>query len=64
MSSVTTVLRYWVSGEESRPGRTNFWNHHFLAGKTRASRFCWESSKVGFVIVLSTGIFTGLTRII
>ncbi|HCY87756.1 MAG TPA: hypothetical protein DHV36_21655 [Desulfobacteraceae bacterium] len=64
MSTVTTLIRYWVAGEDSRPGRQDFWNHQFLAGKTRAGRFCWEASKVGFILCLSTGIFTGLTRII
>lgn len=64
MTNIATVLRYWVSPEESRPGRQDYWNHTFLAGKSRSRRFCWEASKVGFILVLSANIVAGLTRVL
>lgn len=64
MSSVMTLVRYWVAGEESRPGRQDYWNHTYLPGKRRMSRFFLEMSKVVFVLALAANAAAGLTRIL
>ena len=64
MSAVMTLVRYWVAGEESRPGRQDYWNHTFLPGKSRLGRFFLETSKVIFIIVLAANIAAGFSRIL
>lgn len=62
MTSVMNLLRYWISPEDSRPGRQEHW-HMVLAEKNRANRLLWESSKVAFILVLSANIAAGLSHI-
>lgn len=64
MSSVMTLVRYWVAGEESRPGRQDYWNHIYLEGKTRGGRLFLKMSKVVFILSLSANIAAGLSRIL
>lgn len=64
MSSVMTLVRYWVAGEDSRPGRQDYWNHTYLPGKSRQVRFLLETSKVVFVIALAANVAAGLSRIL
>jgi len=50
------VIRYLISAEESRPGRKDYWNSVFLAGKTQFNRTCLEISKVLFLMTLSISV--------
>lgn len=57
------VIRYLVSAEESRIGRTDYWNSVFLADKTPFNRTCLEISKVFFVMILSTCMMMVLSQL-
>lgn len=57
------VIRYLVSAEESRIGRTDYWNSVFLAGMTPVNRTCLEISKVLFLTTLPICIMIALTRL-
>lgn len=47
-----TVL-YLLSGEESRLGMQDYWNHVFLPGKVPSKRKLMEIVKALWVIILS-----------
>jgi hypothetical protein len=51
-----------ISGEESRPGRKDYWNSVFLAGKTPMNRISLELFKVFFIMSLVTSIMMGVSR--
>lgn len=46
------IFRYLISTEESRIGRTDYWNSVFLAGKTPFNKHCLELAKVSFLMSL------------
>ena len=64
MNTLLTLLRYWVSGEDSRLGRQDEWNHGVLMKKSPRVRFCWELSKAVFVLVLSFYLCLGLIHLL
>jgi len=64
MNSLTNLARYWVSGEDSRPGRQTNWIQSYLSGKGKKTRFVLELSKVVFVLALSANIVAGMTRVL
>jgi len=57
------VIRYLVSAEESRIGRTDYWNSVFLAGKTPFNRACLGILKVSFLMTLSICMMMALSWI-
>ncbi|MCG8686489.1 MAG: hypothetical protein MI892_16540 [Desulfobacterales bacterium] len=56
------VLRYMISGEDSRYGFQDFWRSNFLARHTTASRACLEATKVMFLIAVYFGILETFSR--
>lgn len=60
-NSLKQVIRYHVSGEESRIGRKDYWNSVFLANRTPDERRCLEYSKVFFVLALSLCIMAAVS---
>ena len=58
-----TVVRYLISPEESRPGRTDFWNSVFLAERSPLGRSFLEISKVSTLIAFSMGMTMVLARL-
>jgi hypothetical protein len=50
------VFPYFISGEESRLGRKDYWNHVFLAGIVPSNRKLLELLKILLVIVFSVFI--------
>lgn len=57
------VLRYLISAEESRIGRTDYWNSVFLAGRTPINRTCLALLKVSVLMTLSIFMVTALSRL-
>jgi hypothetical protein len=45
------IVLYLISGEESRPGMGDYWNHVFLAGMDPFKRKLLEMFKILLVIV-------------
>jgi len=56
------IFQYLVSSEESRIGRTDYWDTVFLAGKSPFNKTCLEIFKVLFLITLSFSILMVLAR--
>mgnify|MGYP000625105699 CR=1 FL=1 len=54
---------YLISGEESRLGRKDYWNHVFLTGIADLSSKLLEILKVLFVIVFSVCMVAALARL-
>ena len=44
------TIRYLISGEDSRVGRTEYWNDVFLARKSPVQRKMLEVTKVFFLL--------------
>ena len=57
-----TLMRYLIAPEESRPGRTDYWNSVFLADRTPMGRSCLAVSKVSVLILFSMGMTVVLSQ--
>ena len=51
-----TIMHYLIAPEESRQGRTDYWNSVFMADRTPVGRSCLEMSKVSVLIAFSMGM--------
>ena len=56
-----TVIRYIVSGEESRRERKDFWNSVFLPDRIPIEKKCLELLKVLFLTAISLVIGAALS---
>ena len=50
------IVLYLISGEESRPGMGDYWNHVFLAGIAPSKRNLLEMYKILLVLVIAVCI--------
>ncbi|BBO68115.1 hypothetical protein DSCA_20450 [Desulfosarcina alkanivorans] len=57
------AIRYLISAEESRIGRTDYWNSVFLAGRTPFDRTCLALLKVLVIITLSVFMVMALSQL-
>jgi hypothetical protein len=57
------VVRYLIAGEESRPGRKDYWNHIFLSEKAPLKKKRLEAVKILLVIAFSFCMMVAMTRL-
>lgn len=55
------IVLYLISGEESRLGRKDYWNHVFLPGIVPSKRKLLEMFKILLVIVFSVCITAAIS---
>lgn len=60
---ILLILRYLVAGEESRIGRTDYWNSVFLAAQTPFNRIFLGFLKVSFILTLCTSLMALLDQL-
>jgi hypothetical protein len=56
-------FQYMISVEESRTGRTDYWNGVYLAEKSPAEKICLGFFKVMVSMALSITLVTFLSRL-
>ena len=57
------TAQYLISGEESRLGREDYWNHVFLARIAPSRKIMLKMFKILFVIVFSVCMSAAIARL-
>ncbi len=57
------IFHYIFSNEESRLGRTDYWNFIFLPGKPLLSRVCFEQLKIWSCLVMAIAAGIALSQL-
>ncbi|MCG8633875.1 MAG: hypothetical protein MI863_08610 [Desulfobacterales bacterium] len=57
------ILRYILSDEDSRTGRTDYWNFVFLPGKPLLNRVCLEQLKIWICLLMAIAAGSLLSRL-
>ncbi len=57
------IIKYIFSDEESRLGRTDYWNLVFLPGKPLLSRACLELLKIGSCLLMAIAAGFALSQL-
>ena len=63
MKSWQMTALYLISGEESRLGRKDYWNHVFLAGIVPSRRKLLEMFKILLVVIFSVCMAAAIARL-
>lgn len=63
IASCQMVVLYLISGEDSRLGRTDYWNHVFISRMTPVMGNLLETLKILLIVVLSVIMAAAISQL-